>query len=61
MTVTVWAIMRDGREIARRDTEIKCVAELLLREMQQPGRWFEPVERFGVVWQRGVEIREIPT
>ena len=49
MTHTIY---RDGKPWRSFSTPEQCVAEILVKG------WIEPVERFGVVWCKGVEIRQ---
>lgn len=49
----MFQIYVDGKpKFEPRTTKLRCVADILERG------WFEPVERFGIVWVKGVEIRE---
>ena len=47
-----YTIFKDGKPWRSYSTGEQCVAEILVKG------WIEPVERFGVVWRKGVEIRE---
>ena len=46
----MFKVMRNGREVARYPSKPECATYILMQG------WFEPVERYGVVWARGVEI-----
>lgn len=51
----MWQVFKDGRPVAETvfSDPVKCAAEILVRG------WIEPVERFGVVWVQGVEVRKV--
>lgn len=50
----MFQLVKDGKVICEYSTAPQIVAEILVRG------WFEPVERFGVCWIKGVEIRKAP-
>ncbi len=46
----MYQIYMDGKpKFEPRATALRCVADILERG------WFEPVERFGIVWIKGIE------
>lgn len=47
-----YTIVKDGKDWKEYSTAEQCVAEILVKG------WTLPVERFGVVWVKGIEIRE---